>query len=284
MNKTSTPINDQEFHERFPSESACLDYLYTLRWKNGYLCPHCKQKVNFWKLDDYKYKCCKCGYQSTVTTGTLFHNTHIPMLKWFNAIQYMSIRGRKTPADELKNELKLGSNRTALSMAKKIRSVMFTTKKSEINRPLKGKIDICIKEFSNTRILVAVEINDRHTGHIKLYQMPKYDRETYEKFIFSNIEPNSVLKKECGHRELPAQVTGYRYITNNIVNYKAPYANKIYEDFIKYYHKYSTQDRTCDIFKYMDKYTYHINCPTDSLNFDQILYNAVRLKTIQTLE
>ena len=55
----------------FPTEESCRNYLFKKKWTDGFCCPKCECK-KYWLLDPYKYKCQQCGYQSTITTGTVF--------------------------------------------------------------------------------------------------------------------------------------------------------------------------------------------------------------------
>lgn len=271
-------MNYEELTTKFSTEEDCLNYLFNIRWENGYSCPRCECKEK-WQVSNNKYKCRQCGYQASIISGTLFHHTHLSMCQWFHAIWYVSMQKGLTTAKGLQTELKLGSNRTALSILNKIKAEMFTMDESRINRYLDGTIDICIKEFQENNntisLLVAVEVKNRKKGHIRIYQMPKCDTESYGYFLHKNVEPESKLRKERGYHDIRCDIKGYSFNIKDVGNYEAPYANSVYSDFQKYYKKKLEINCKLSVFAIIEEYTYWTNSITNDITFDEILYNAV---------
>ena len=72
------PKTLMEFEKRFFSEEACREYLFQLRWPNGFVCPHC-QHTKAWKTDCELYHCTNCGLETSVTAVTIFHGTSVDM-------------------------------------------------------------------------------------------------------------------------------------------------------------------------------------------------------------
>ena len=66
-----------EFDARFGSEEACPAYLFQLRWPDGFVCPRC-QATTAWGTKRALIVCGFCGYQASVTAGTIFEGTHNP--------------------------------------------------------------------------------------------------------------------------------------------------------------------------------------------------------------
>ena len=242
-----------KLNRRFRSEKDCLDYLFSIRWSDGYYCPRCGCQ-EMWEVSPYKYKCRKCSYQTSVTAGTLFHHTHISLYQWFKAIWYMSLRGNKATAFELMEEVGIGSNRTALSMINKIKSEMFTTNEDIINRKLYGNVDICIIRKNN--ILVAAEVTKCRKGHIRLYRMPKYDKDHFRKFILENIESGSNIKREHRLWELVRPIEGYTFKTMYPERYEAPCAQEVYRNFLKYLKQQRMNGQKESALKIMKEYVY----------------------------
>ncbi|MCD8108509.1 MAG: transposase [Clostridiales bacterium] len=270
MEFKNEPIDYTKFNERFPTEADCLNYLFALRWPDGYYCPRCACK-NMWQISPYKYKCRQCKYQTSVTAGTAFHHSHISMRQWFKAIWYMSERKNKATACELQNDVEIGSNRTALSMINKIESEMFTNDDNKINRSLNGTIDICIDTRNN--FLTAVEIPDFKNGHIRLYILPQYSQECFQQFLLENVESESNIKRERGHWKL-GRIHGYTFNTKNPEYYEAPYANAIFQNFKQYYHQKKTEySKSSSPLKIMNDYVRLINSFTYDITFDGIIYN-----------
>jgi len=61
-----------ELEARFSSEGACRDYLFQLRWPDGFRCPRCGID-KAWPLRSGRMQCCGCGQQVSVTAGTPVH-------------------------------------------------------------------------------------------------------------------------------------------------------------------------------------------------------------------
>jgi len=78
------PRSVMDLEKQFSTEDACKDYLFRLRWPNGFVCPLWQAKSN-WKATRGRFVCCECQHQTTVTAGTIFHNTRKPLTMWFRA-------------------------------------------------------------------------------------------------------------------------------------------------------------------------------------------------------
>jgi hypothetical protein len=73
------------FQQRFPTEDACRDHLYKIRWPEGPVCPKCGGK-DFYKINTRNTYECKCKHQISVIAGTIMHGWRSPLIKWFRAI------------------------------------------------------------------------------------------------------------------------------------------------------------------------------------------------------
>ena len=105
-------------------EQACRDYLSDLRWPGGVECPRCSESSRLlWLTSRSKWHCYACRYQFSVTAGTLFHSSHLPVWKWFVAIHLMLSCPDGVSANELRRTLG-GSYKTAWFAAHRIRSAM----------------------------------------------------------------------------------------------------------------------------------------------------------------
>lgn len=78
-----------DWQKKFSSDDKCMAHLAKLRWPNGFQCPQCGHDHGYcWKAHD-RYECASCHRQTSVTSGTLFHATKLPLTKWFWAIYWM---------------------------------------------------------------------------------------------------------------------------------------------------------------------------------------------------
>lgn len=109
--------------ERFGSEDRCREYLEDLRWPDGVTCPRCESKSISRVAARNQYDCNSCRYQFSVKVGTVFHDSHLPLWKWFLAT-YMMIESKKgMSANQLKRTLGI-SYKTAWYLCHRIRSAM----------------------------------------------------------------------------------------------------------------------------------------------------------------
>ena len=102
------PQNRIELEERFATENACKEYLVSLRWPGGFVCPRCQSRDAWMSRRDLLI-CHDCQYQASVTAGTIFQDTHKPLRLWFRAIWHITSQKNGASALGLQRELGLGS-------------------------------------------------------------------------------------------------------------------------------------------------------------------------------
>jgi len=111
-----------ELVDRYGNDQQCRNYLEHLRWPSGIRCPKCGgDKVSsILKRDQHNCDSESCGYQFSVTAGTIFHDTHLALTKWFLAV-FLICRSRKgMSANQLKRMLRI-NYRTAWYLCHRIR-------------------------------------------------------------------------------------------------------------------------------------------------------------------
>src|SRR5437899_8836654 len=132
MAKKMEALNLVQIIQRFPDADSARNYLERLRWPNGAACPKCGG-AEVYKLTarpDSKrpgrkglYKCAYCRKQFTVTVGTIFEDSHIPLNKWLIAIYLMCSSKKGVSAHQIHRMLKL-TYRAAWFMCHRIRYAM----------------------------------------------------------------------------------------------------------------------------------------------------------------
>lgn len=182
MKKSSRNQNLIDFSKKLLTNEDCeycLEYFKKIRWKRGFVCPYCGKKP-CWTIAPYKYKCRNCGRQTTVTSGTFFHRTHLTMPQWFNAIYYCCKEGDGATAKGLKSDADIGSYRIALKTLEKIKLRIYRIDKYKpewTDSPLDGDVKIWSEKIpvNNTHIeiIIAVEYNDKKTGRIRIIENKK---------------------------------------------------------------------------------------------------------------
>lgn len=112
----------------FMSEDEARLHVENLRWPNGPVCPHCKSSdVYEMEGDSIRAglrRCRKCKKQFTVTVGTIFEDTHLPLSIWIQAFHLICTSKKGISALQLQRNLGIGSYRTAWFLAHRIRLAM----------------------------------------------------------------------------------------------------------------------------------------------------------------
>jgi transposase-like protein len=125
--------------DQFGDDQHCRNYLEKLRWHNGVVCPKCRgTKISsILKRDQYNCDNESCRYQFSVTAGTIFHDTHLPLTKWFLATYILCQSRKGMSANQMKRMLGV-SYKTAWYLCHRIRAAM----KAVMPEPLDGTIEI----------------------------------------------------------------------------------------------------------------------------------------------
>ena len=135
--ETKHHMNLVALMEQFHSEDDCRQELEELRWPNGVACTRCGSTDIRNSYTRNTYDCGSCGYEFSVTSGTMLHDTHLPLKKWLIAA-YLMIEGRKgVSANQLKRTLDV-SYKTAWYLCHRIRAAM----KDASPFPLRGIVEI----------------------------------------------------------------------------------------------------------------------------------------------
>src|ERR687887_249803 len=109
--------------EQFGGEDECHAYLEELRWPSGVKCPRCgSAKISRIKARR-QFDCDGCRYQFSVRVDTLFHDSKLPLWKWFLAVYLMVESKKGISANQLKRTLRV-SYKTAWYLCHRIRSAM----------------------------------------------------------------------------------------------------------------------------------------------------------------
>src|SRR5438552_3242136 len=129
--------------ERFGTNEKCRSHLTELRWPQGVKCPRCQWKGVSHIEDRNQYDCNVCRYQFSVTSNTIFHDSHLPLWKWFLAI-YLMIESKKgISACQVQRTLRI-TYKTAWFLCHRIRAAM--------------------REVSADRLKGIVEIDETYVG------------------------------------------------------------------------------------------------------------------------
>jgi transposase-like protein len=128
-----------ELMQQYGDEQSCRNYLDKLRWPKGIQCPKCSgAKISsILKRDQYNCDTESCRYQFSVTADTMFHDTHLPLVKWFLATFLICQSRKGMSANQMKRMLRI-NYRTAWYLCHRIRDAM----KAVDPKPLGGIVEV----------------------------------------------------------------------------------------------------------------------------------------------
>ena len=112
------------FSEAFPDNESCIKHLAKQRWPDGFICPRCACRQAWILKKRALYDCKACRHQTSITSDTIFHKTHLPLHKWYWLIYHMVVHKQDFSVSELKRRLAIKSYKTAWLMAHKIRKAL----------------------------------------------------------------------------------------------------------------------------------------------------------------
>lgn len=111
------------WQHQFSTEDDCLAYLKEMKWPEGFICPSCGHGHSYEIESRRVYECAQCKKQTSVMAGTLFHRSHIPLVKWFWAIYFLGSDKGSISALRLSKLIEVNW-RTARLILKKLRVAM----------------------------------------------------------------------------------------------------------------------------------------------------------------
>jgi transposase-like protein len=119
-------MNLVELIKKFNSEAKCRTYIEILRWPGGVECPRCQSKKIYRLENRPLLLCASCEHQLSVTVDTIFHDTHLPLEKWFLATVLLCESKKGMSACQIQRSLGV-SYKTAWYLCHRIRAAMLET-------------------------------------------------------------------------------------------------------------------------------------------------------------
>jgi len=206
MNKPYQEISLLEFQTKYQAEDDCEKRLFELRWPHGFTCPSCGHQEYYHVTKRKLYQCKKCRHQTSLTAGTVMHNTRTSLLHWFWAIYLTSTDKRGFSALSLSKKLGL-SYWKAWTMLHKIRHAM---KSRDSDYQLAGIVEIDDSFFgssakgkskrgrgtSKTAVIVEASTHGDSVGFARMTVVDKVDSATVNHLIHASVKVNQSVKTD----------------------------------------------------------------------------------------
>jgi len=220
------PRTPEEFDALFTTEEGCRDYLFRLRWPDGFRCPRC-QHIRAWPVGAVRFQCAQCDYQVSVTAGTIFQDTHKPLTLWFRAIWWITSQKTGVSALGLQRVLGLGSYKTAWTWLHKLRRAMVRPGRDRLT----GRIEVDDTYLGapeegrpgrGTRqkavLVVAAQEDGRGIGRIRMRRVKDCSAESLHQFVEDSVEPGSAVHTDGWQGYVGLKGKGYRHEVTEIAH------------------------------------------------------------------
>lgn len=206
--------------QKFGNDEKCRIYLERLRWPEGVRCVRCESEKISRIYKRNQFHCESCKYQFSATAGTIFHDSHLPLMKWFAAIYLLSESKKGMSANQLGRTLKV-AYKTAWYLCHRIREAVKDADTSlldgivEIDETwIGGKAkNMHRRDWERKKATggpmagkVAVAGAIQRGGNVRLQVVPQVDFENMRAFILQKIAD------EC-----PSICTDENYVYNPIL-------------------------------------------------------------------
>lgn len=132
-----TPKSLLEATRYFADEQVCIDYIASLRWADGPVCPKCEGKEHSWLTTRKLWKCKSCKKQFSVRVGTIFEESRIALDKWLIAIWLIVNAKNGISSYELGRSLDI-TQKSAWFMGQRIRLALHT---GSFDKKLGGEVE-----------------------------------------------------------------------------------------------------------------------------------------------
>lgn len=189
------------FDSLFSSEEKCYEYLWELRYPDGFRCPKCGGN-KYWLTQKKLAMCNSCKYQGSVTAGTIFQDTRKPLQSWFRAIWWLVAQKNGVSALGLQRILGLGSYQTAWAWLHRFRRLLVIPGREKLS----GRVEVDETYVGGyqpgTRgrgaggkslVVIGVEECGNRLGRIRMQRITNASRKCIEGFLKDNVETGTTV-------------------------------------------------------------------------------------------
>lgn len=216
-------MNLMALMDHFQSDEKCRAYLVALRWPTGVTCLRCHSPRISYISTRHQFDCDACDYQFSVTAGTIFHDSHLPLPKWLAAVYLMSESRKGISANQLKRTLAV-SYKTAWYLCHRIRAAVkdadarMLTGTVEVDETyIGGEVRGMGRGYRGNKAMVLAAI--QRSGAVRLAVDRHADRPTLHGFIRKHVSGSAerIMTDEWA----PYQGIADENTTHETVNHRA---------------------------------------------------------------
>ena len=274
-----------EVFEKFPTQEDCIQHLEFVRWNHVPTCPYCNSTNSTSMPNESRHHCNNCKTSYSVTVGTIFHHTHLPIQKWFLAVSLILNAKKGVSARQLSRDLHVNKD-TAWRISMKIREAMSQKWQRDLlsgvvemdetyvgGKPRKGK-DTDIKRGRGSQKKTPVVGMVERNGNVKAksFKNKPLDSKNLSMLVRENVDiENTVLITD----EYRGYMSLKKFIDHKVIDHSYWYVNgdihtNSIESFwallkrgvIGQFHKVSAKHLN----KYIDEFAYRYNHRKDTVH------------------
>jgi transposase-like protein len=185
-------MNLIDINTLFPTEEKCRALLVRLRWPEGPRCLRCNGDAVELETDKQLFYCKNCDYQFTVTSGTVFNDSHLALTKWFLTTHLLCEAKKGMSACQIQRTVGM-SYKTAWYLCHRIRHAMAQTEKPMLD----GKVEMDVTyvggqnrnqgkaaRWDNKSVVVGIR---KRNGDLRFFHAKDAKGGTLAKYIRENI-------------------------------------------------------------------------------------------------
>jgi transposase-like protein len=269
------PRTLSELEARSSTENACRDYLFQLRWPEGFACDRCGGRA-CWLASRGRVVCRGCRRHVSIAAGTTFQDTHKPLATRFRVTWLVT--SQKTGASALNPQgvPGLGSYKTAWTWLHKLRRAMVRPGRERLSGRVEadeshvgGLEEGAHGRGTETRAVVAIaaEEDGKGIGRIRMRRIEDCSAKELHAFAKDAVEPGSRVHTDG--RE------GYTGLENKGYGHKAaPVRNRKASKVLPRVHKAASLLKRWLMY-YLDEFTFRFNRRTSRYR-GKLFYRLIR--------
>ncbi len=226
-------LSDPIYHDA----DKAREHLEALLWPDGPVCPHCQERDRASKIKGGRsglYFCNACREQFTVTVGTVFERSKLPLNKWVMATHFMSASKTGISAHQLHRLLGI-TYKSAWFMCHRIREAMSVTDKSgmggegeeiQVDETYQGSTSKRAKGYQKgmRHKQQVVALVDPAKGEVRAFHVKTATTDKVRDILFTNVDRKSILVTD---ESKLYKYTGKAYANHETVKHtKGQYVNK----------------------------------------------------------
>ena len=300
-----------DFNQQFPDELSCRNHLKEKRENEGLICKRCNGHEHYWLSSIFQWKCTSCGFRTTLRSGTVMHDSKLPIRIWYLCMAFMSMSKKPMSAHEMRRQLGLKRYEPVWAMMRKIRHAMGQRDQryglndmveldegffpQALNNKTKLKRGKGSQKMRNVAVMAeSIPLEDLQTGRTssqcRFFKMKVLDTQkadSINKIINESLDQKTIVLSDKGKNYIDiadcieghVTVISSKHATNNTLRWVHTAISNAKRTLLGIFHFV----KGCNLQLYLDEFCYKLNRRNfGSLLFDRLTVAIASSRCIQT--